>query len=92
MSTNKSSIGKQEVYNSVLAIMGGLILVWCIFLFIPMDGYLNFIGKFYNGMNTTIAAYYTTIISFVVIAFEFGFYGIKRSLNSTVSKVKKAAV
>lgn len=83
---SKIKLRKQDVYNVTLSIMGGLILVWCLFLFIPMDGYFNFVKGFSTNLTNTVAAYYTTIISYVVIAFEFGFYGIRKCLEPSHKK------
>lgn len=90
MSKKVGHIKKQDVYNVVLSIMGGLILVWCLFLFLPMDSYFNFVDGIYGSSGTSVAAYYSTVISFTIIAFSFGFYGIKRCLAPSVQKKVEA--
>ncbi|MEG2348510.1 MAG: hypothetical protein RSB67_02550 [Clostridia bacterium] len=89
MKENNKNVSKKDiVYNNTLSILGGLILVWCIFLFIPMQSYLNLmINLFKNSSMTMIVSlYYITIGILNVICFFIGYFGIKKCLLGTFKK------
>ncbi len=76
---------KTNIYNNTLGAIAGLILVWCIFLFIPMNDLEQSISNLLKNvpMNIANSVFYLLVAAMGALAFSVGFFGIKRLLYTT---------
>lgn len=74
---------KTKIYHTLLQSITGLVLVWCVLWFIPVekffDGMIGFLSVFSKDVSVT--ATLSIIVMFAFIAFSFGYYGMKYVLN-----------
>lgn len=86
---------KTRVYHKLLQIITGLILVWCVLWFIPVESFFDFSSKVFSNYSAdvSVTAALAIIVALSFLVFAFGYYCIQWCLtlgtSSKHEEVKK---